>query len=80
MRHIGHAVHHAGLVRREDLDKRTTLLWFAAVFGVPFLGVIAYHAFARSQIPGWMRGALVGGGFALWVLVVGVAAFVGGLV
>jgi plastocyanin len=68
------------LTRRDDLDRRGTLLWLTAVFAVPFLGVVAYHAFGRSRIPGWMRGALVGGGFALWVLVVGVAAFVGGLV
>jgi plastocyanin len=68
------------LTRRDDLDRRRTLLWLAAIFAIPFVGVVAYHAFGRSQIPGWMRGALVGGGFALWVVVVGVAAFVGGLI
>lgn len=68
------------LARREDLDRRATVLWFVAIFAIPFLGVIAYHSFGRSAIPAWMRGTLVGGGFALWVVFVGVAAFIGGLV
>lgn len=68
------------LVRRDDLGHRTTILWFVVVFAVPFLGVIAYHAFGRSRIPAWMRGVLVGGGFALWAVVVGVAAFIGGII
>lgn len=67
------------LARRDDLDRRTTVLWFGAIFAIPFLGVIGYHAFGRSHIPRWMRGVLVGGGLGIWVVVVGVAAVIGGI-
>jgi hypothetical protein len=52
----------------------------AAIFGIPFLGVMGYHFLSKSKIPTWMRGTLVGGGLGLWILVVGVAAVVGGII
>ncbi len=68
------------LARREDLSRPATIGWMAAILGVPFLGVIAYHLAGRSLIPGWMRGALVAGGVAIWVLVVAAGALVGGVI
>ncbi len=68
------------LARREDLSRPATIGWMAAILAVPFLGVIAYHLAGRSLIPGWMRGALVGGGVAIWVLVLAVGALVGGVI
>jgi hypothetical protein len=68
------------LARREDLSKRNSVLWMAAIFGIPFLGVMGYHFLSKSKIPTWMRGTLVGGGLGLWILVVGVAAVVGGII
>ena len=31
--------------------------------------VIAYFVFGKSQIPGWLRGLVIGGGIAAWVVV-----------
>lgn len=68
------------LARREDLSKGATLGWIAVILLVPFLGAIAYHAVGRSQIPGWLRGAVVGGGLLAYVLVLGIGALAGGVV
>ncbi len=68
------------LSRREKLPKNTVLGWLAVIFLVPFLGVIAYHAFGKSELPGWLRGAVVGGGLGAYVLILAVGALMGGLV
>ena len=68
------------LARREDLSKGAKLGWIAAILLVPFLGVIAYHAAGKSQIPGWLRGAVVGGGLLAYVLILGIGAVAGGVV
>jgi plastocyanin len=59
------------LARREDLGRGGKLAWIAVILLVPFLGVIAYHAFA-AKLPGWLRLAVVGGGIGAYVLIVGV--------
>jgi plastocyanin len=68
------------LARREDLSRGATIGWTAVVLVVPFLGVIAYHAFGKSQIPGWQRLTFVGGGFAAYLVILVVGALVGGIV
>ncbi len=56
------------------------IAWLAAVFAIPFAGVIAYHVAGRSHIPRWIRTAVVGGGIAVWVAVLVASLLVGGLV
>jgi plastocyanin len=68
------------LARREDLGRGAKLGWIAGVLLVPFLGVIGYHAVSGSPIPGWLRAAFVAGGIAAYLVIVGVAAVVGGIV
>ncbi|MGH2806903.1 MAG: right-handed parallel beta-helix repeat-containing protein [Actinomycetota bacterium] len=67
------------LARRDDTRRGTRLLWVAMILLIPFLGVVAYHLFGRSQIPGWLRGAVVGGGIVAYVLILGAGALVGGI-
>jgi plastocyanin len=67
------------LARREDLGRGAKLGWTAAVLLVPFLGVVGYHAASRSPIPGWLRAAFVAGGMVAYLLIVGLAAAVGGV-
>ena len=68
------------LSKRDDVSRRTILVWMAVVFAVPFLGVIAYHALGRSRLPRWVRIAVVGGGTAVWLAVLAVSLLVGGVV
>lgn len=68
------------LARREDGSKASKLGWVAAILVVPFLGVIAYHAFGGSSIPGWLRAAVVGGGVGAYVVILAIAALAGGII
>ena len=68
------------LVRRDDLARGTTIAWIAAILLIPFLGPIAYFVLARSRIPGWLRGTLVGGGIGAYLVILAVAAVLGGVV
>ena len=68
------------LARRDDLTRGRTIGWIAIVLLVPFLGVVAYHAFGKSPIPAWQRAAFVGGGFAAYLVILAVGAIVGGVV
>jgi hypothetical protein len=68
------------LARREDASRNARLGWVAAILLVPFLGVIAYHAVGKSAIPTWLRAAVVGGGLAAYLLVLGLGAIIGGIV
>jgi len=68
------------LTRREDLGKGAIVGWTAIVLVVPFVGVIVYHAFGGSPIPGWQRATFVGGGLAAYLVIFVVGAVVGGVV
>jgi hypothetical protein len=68
------------LTRRDDLGKGAIVGWTAIVLVVPFVGVIVYHAFGGSPIPGWQRATFVGGGLAAYLVIFVVGAVVGGVV
>jgi plastocyanin len=67
------------LARRDDLSRGASLAWIAVVLLVPFLGVIAYHAVGRPKLPGWLRAAVVGGGVAAYLVILGIGALLGGI-
>jgi hypothetical protein len=46
---------------------------------VPFLGVIGYHVLGRPKLPGWLRAAVVGGGVAAYLVILGIGALLGGI-
>ena len=67
------------LARRDDLGRGATLAWIAVVLLVPFLGVIAYHVLGRPRLPAWLRAAVVGGGVAAYLVILGIGALLGGI-
>jgi plastocyanin len=67
------------LARREDLGRGAAIAWIAVVLLVPFLGVIAYHTLGRPKLPAWLRAAVIGGGLAAYLIVLGVGALLGGI-
>ncbi|HHC09421.1 MAG TPA: plastocyanin [Actinobacteria bacterium] len=66
--------------RHEELGRRRTLVWLAAIFLLPFLGVIAYLTVGGSKIPGWLRAAVVWGGIAAYLVVFVVLVAISGAV
>ena len=68
------------IARRDDLSRGKAIAWVAVILLVPFLGAIAYHAFAGSRIPGWLRLTMVAGGVLAYGIIAGVGALVGGVV
>jgi plastocyanin len=68
------------LARRDDLSRAAIIAWIAVVLVVPFLGVIVYHAFGRPKLAGWLRVAMIGGGIAAYVIILGIGALIGGIV
>jgi plastocyanin len=67
------------LARRDDLRRGAAIGWVAVVLVVPFLGVIAYHVGGRPKLPAWLRAAVIGGGLAAYLVVLGVGALLGGI-
>ncbi len=55
--------------RQDEMSRGMTIGWFFAILLMPFLGVIAYFAFGKSQIEAWLRGLFVGGGAAAYLIV-----------
>lgn len=51
------------------MSRGSMILWFFVILLIPILGVIAYFVFGKSEIPAWVRGLIVGGGIATWVVV-----------
>jgi plastocyanin len=68
------------LVRRTDLRPSRVVMWVAVILLIPLLGPVAYYTAGRSQIPAWLRGVLVGGGIGAYLVILTVAAFLGGVV
>ena len=67
------------LARRDDLRRGAAIAWIAVVLLVPILGVIAYHVLGRSQLPAWLRAAVVGGGLVAYLVILGIGALLGGI-
>ncbi len=67
------------IARRDDMARRASLLWIAAILLVPFLGVIAYLFLGRSRIETWLRVAVVAGGIGAYGVILVLGALLGGL-
>jgi len=68
------------IARRDDLGRAVAVGWVAAILLIPFLGVIAFHAFGARTIPGWLRAVVVGGGLLAYLAILGIGAALGGIV
>ncbi len=68
------------LARRVDLARGAAGGWIAVILLVPFLGVVAYLLAGRSPIHAWLRAAFVLGGVLAYVIIVGIAMAVGGII
>jgi hypothetical protein len=68
------------IFKRDDLSKGAGIAWMLTILIVPFLGVIAYYIFGRSQIPVVYRWVLLAGGMGAYALFLVLGLFVGGLV
>lgn len=66
--------------RQEEMGKRAVILWFAAILLIPIIGVVLYFVFGKSSIPGWLRGVVVGGGTAAYLVVLVAMLLVSGAV
>ncbi|MEZ5176166.1 MAG: PLDc N-terminal domain-containing protein [Acidimicrobiia bacterium] len=69
------------MVRREDdMSRGAVVGWFTAILLIPILGVILYFIFGKSTIPAWLRGVVVGGGTAAYLIVLVAMLLVSGAV
>lgn len=68
------------MANREGLSRGTAVAWVAAILLVPFLGVIAYHAFGARQLPAWLRWTVVAGGLGAYLVILLIGAAIGGIV
>lgn len=66
--------------RQDDMSKGATITWFAVILLIPIIGVIAYYIFGKSTIPAWLRGLMVGGGIAAYLIVLAAMLIVSGTV
>jgi hypothetical protein len=68
------------ITRREDLSRGAGIGWILLILIVPFLGVIAYYVFGKSQIPAAYRWVLLAGGMGAYLLFLVLGLVVGGVV
>lgn len=68
------------IVKREDLGRGAGIGWMAVILVVPFLGVVAYYIFGRSQVPIAYRWMLLAGGIGAYLLILAIGLLVGGVV
>jgi hypothetical protein len=68
------------ITRRDDLSRGAGIGWILAILIVPFLGVIAYYIFGKSQIPAPYRWVLLAGGMGAYLLFLVLGLVVGGVV
>ena len=68
------------IIKRDDLGKGTGIGWMFAILVIPFLGVIAYYIFGKSQIPVVYRWVLLAGGMAVYALFLVIGLVAGGVV
>lgn len=65
---------------RSNRGKGAVIGWSAVILLVPFVGVILYYLFGRSQLPAWQRLILVFGGLGAYLVILAVGLVVGGVV
>ncbi len=68
------------VTKREDLSRGAGIGWILTILIVPFLGVIAYYIFGKSQIPAAYRWVLLAGGIGAYLLFLVLGLVVGGVV
>ena len=68
------------IIKRDDMGTGRGVGWMLAILIIPFLGVIAYYIFGKSQIPAAYRWVLLAGGTGVYVLFLAIGAVVGGVV
>lgn len=68
------------ITRRDDLSRGAGIGWILVILIVPFLGVIAYYIFGKSQIPSVYRWVLLAGGMGAYLLFLVLGLVVGGVV
>jgi hypothetical protein len=68
------------VTKREDLTRGAGIGWILTILIVPFVGVIAYYIFGKSQIPVAYRWVLLAGGMGVYLLFLVLGLVVGGVV
>ena len=68
------------VTRREDMNRGRGITWILVMLIVPFLGVIAYYIFGKSQIPVAYRWVMLAGGMGVYLLFLVLGLVVGGVV
>lgn len=66
--------------RQDDMSKAAMIIWFFVILLVPIVGVILYFIFGGSKIPGWIRGLVVGGGIAAYLIILGLLLVISGVI
>ncbi len=66
--------------KREDMSTAVELVWILAILIVPFLGVLAYYIFGKSQIPASHRWVLLAGGVGAYALFLALGLVLGDVV
>jgi len=67
------------LGRRDDLSAPLQVGWGFAVLLFPWLGAAAYHLGGRSRVPSSVRVVMIGGGVAVYLLLLLVGRAIGGI-
>jgi hypothetical protein len=68
------------ITKRDDLGRGVGIGWILVLLVVPFIGVIAYYTFGKSQIPAAYRWVLLVGGMGAYLLFLLLGLVVGGVV
>lgn len=68
------------IIKRDDMGRGAGIGWMFAILVIPFLGVIAYYIFGKSQIPAAYRWVLLAGGIGAYALFLVLGLFVGDVV
>jgi hypothetical protein len=68
------------VTRRGDLSPGAGIGWVLVILVVPFLGVIVYYVFAKTQIPAAYRWVLLAGGMGVYLLFLTLGLVLGGVV
>ncbi len=67
------------IMKRDDLSRRDGVGWMFIILVIPFLGVIGYYVFGKSQIPRAYKWTLLAGGMGVYALFLVLGLVVGGI-